>query len=310
MSGRNSEADVSVVIPSYNSRDTILDCLRALLEGQETPPREVIVVDSSSDGTADLIERTYPQVDVVRLERKTHAGIGRNIGARKARGSVIAFTDADCLPAPDWIENVRRLQNGRDEGQPAPIIAGAIGNGTPRSLVGTADWFIEFSNALPGLPAHDVPFAATANLSLPRSVFLETRGFDDSPTGQDMVFGRTLRDRGFRIRYDGRPRVAHRNRQELRPFLRRQYALGRGSALIRRRIALRGAWIVRFPPLIPALFPYRLLQIVRRSLRADVRHAGRLVKASPIILLGVAAWVAGFFRGAVARPTPRAGRSR
>ena len=294
---------VSVVIPSYNSRETILDCLRAVLEQDGVQPDEVIVVDSSADGTADAIRDAFPEPEfpalrLVRLEKRTHAGPGRNIGALAASGDILAFTDADCRPSKDWLLGVLRAQ--AKTAAPA-VVAGAIDNGTPESLVGTADWLIEFSNAFPGLPGHEVSFAATANLALPRETFLSTEGFDDSRTGQDMVFGETLRREGHRVRFDPDIRVAHRNRVKLGHFFRRQFDLGRGSARIRRRLPLGGAWIVRFPFLVPLLVPYRGLQVARRALRSGGPRARALLKTAPLVALGLTAWTAGFLTGTIER---------
>ncbi len=293
------DAGVSVVVPSYNSRRTILDCLRSLVE-QESPALEIIVVDSSDDGTADLIESEFPDVELVRLEQRTHAGIGRNLGAARARGSILAFTDADCIAARDWIASIRRVHGEERE---TPVVAGSIDNGTPESFVGTAEWFLEFSNAFPGLEPHTVHFAATANLSLPATVFRETEGFDDSRTGQDMVFGHTLRDHGYTVRFEPSARIAHRNRTGLRHSLARQFALGEGSARIRRRIALPGAWIARWPILVPALAPWRFWRVATRVARSNRKQLPRFLAVSPIVALGITAWTAGFLRGCLARET-------
>lgn len=294
-----NSADVSVVIPSYNSRDTIIDCLRSILEQEGHPPREVIVVDSSTDGTGELISQTFPEVELVQLEQQTHAGICRNIGARRASGKIVAFTDADCVTSPNWISSIVEAQNA--EGRRARVVAGAIDNGTPNSAVGTAEWFIQFSNAFPGLPPHTVPFAATANLSMPRDLFLDSEGFDDSKTGQDMVFGEMLRRRGRRIEFDARTEVAHRNRSELREFLSRQYILGRGSALIRRRIPLKGHCMVRLPFLVPLLIPYRMYRIVRRVLMTRRSYFPALLRSLPCITAGLGAWSLGFLTGSFGR---------
>lgn len=301
----SDDADVSVVIPSYNSSRTILDCLRSLVE-QESPALEIIVVDSSDDGTADLIEREFPDVELVRLEQRTHAGIGRNLGAARARGSILAFTDADCIAARDWISAIRRVHG---EARETPVIAGSIDNGTPDSLVGTAEWFLEFSNAFPGLDPHTVHFAATANLSLPTAVFRETEGFDNSRTGQDMVFGNTLRDHGYEVRFEPSARIAHRNRTALRHALSRQFALGEGSARIRRRIALPGAWIARWPVLVPALAPWRFWRVASRVARSNRKQLPRFLAVSPLVALGIVAWTAGFLRGSLARESFKNGPS-
>jgi glycosyltransferase involved in cell wall biosynthesis len=71
---------ISVVIPSYNSGLTIRHCLDSVL-GQSGPEdREVILVDSSTDGTDRIVTREYPDVRLFHLARKTDPGSARNIG--------------------------------------------------------------------------------------------------------------------------------------------------------------------------------------------------------------------------------------
>jgi len=92
---------VSVVIPVYNGRKTLPACL-AGLQRQTHIPDEVIVVD---DGSTDGSARVAAQFGVTVLSQENAGpGAARNYGARVARGDVILFIDADCAPAPDWVE--------------------------------------------------------------------------------------------------------------------------------------------------------------------------------------------------------------
>ena len=91
---------LSVVIPSYNAGIYIAECLHSVLAQQDCPPFEVIVVDDgSTDGTAELVERDFP---TVRLIRKPNGGPGsaRNLGVDHARTDVIVFIDADDIMLP------------------------------------------------------------------------------------------------------------------------------------------------------------------------------------------------------------------
>ncbi|MFA5860813.1 MAG: glycosyltransferase, partial [Candidatus Thermoplasmatota archaeon] len=98
--------DVSVVIPCLNERATLDACLDAL-EGQEFPwgRAEVIIVDGgSSDGS-----RQIAQARGVKLLSDCARGPSRarNIGIQAARADIVAFTDADCAPSPDWLARLR-----------------------------------------------------------------------------------------------------------------------------------------------------------------------------------------------------------
>ena len=96
---------VTVVIPAYNAADTLADTLTAL--AAQTIGRDrfavIVVDDGSTDGTAALAERLGATVI-----RQANAGpaTARNAGAAAADCDVVVFTDADCAPAPEFLENI------------------------------------------------------------------------------------------------------------------------------------------------------------------------------------------------------------
>ena len=96
---------ISVVIPALNEEARIAKCLQ-VLKAQTKQPREIIVVDGgSTDKTVSIAE----SFDVQVLQNpKRHAAAARNIGIQAAKGEIIAFTDADCIPAADWVEQIER----------------------------------------------------------------------------------------------------------------------------------------------------------------------------------------------------------
>nr|MBA2449198.1 glycosyltransferase family 2 protein [Chloroflexota bacterium] len=114
---------VSVVIPVFNDPDRLRTCLQAL-EHQTYPKDryEVIVVDNGSAQTVG------PLVDEFRQARSTYEKVpgtaaARNRGIALASGEVLAFTDADCIPAHDWLaKGVPRLLGTPDCG----LLAGHI----------------------------------------------------------------------------------------------------------------------------------------------------------------------------------------
>ena len=77
---------VSVVIPSYNARATIERCLASVLAQELEGGFEVWLVDSSDDGTGELVEERFPGVNLVRFPERTLPGPARNEGIRRARG--------------------------------------------------------------------------------------------------------------------------------------------------------------------------------------------------------------------------------
>ncbi len=88
------EGSHSLVLTTYNRRDEVVRTLERTLALEEHGPL-VVVDNASTDGTADVIRRRWPQVTVHRLDRNQGAA-ARNEGARLTRSPYIAFCDDDC----------------------------------------------------------------------------------------------------------------------------------------------------------------------------------------------------------------------
>ena len=107
-----TKPDVSVVIATYNRCEVLRGALQSLLH-QETAgfAYEVIIVDNNStDDTVGVIEEQRHGVSGCslhyRFEKKQGISHARNNGVAVARAPIIAFTDDDIKPAPDWVAKV------------------------------------------------------------------------------------------------------------------------------------------------------------------------------------------------------------
>jgi glycosyltransferase involved in cell wall biosynthesis len=101
---------VSVVIPTHNRRELLKATLESLFEQSYPKDRyEIIVADNAStDGTEEMIQSLNADAPcALEYFRKGDEGPGvaRNVGIEKARGSIIAFTEDDCIADPHWLEN-------------------------------------------------------------------------------------------------------------------------------------------------------------------------------------------------------------
>ncbi|MBK7296878.1 MAG: glycosyltransferase family 2 protein [Flavobacteriales bacterium] len=94
---------VSVIIPSYNKRDYIVDTI-ASVQAQTYGNWELLVVDDvSTDGTVDLIReiaKSDPRISVDVVDKNSGANRCRNYGLAKAKGHYVIFLDADDQLAP------------------------------------------------------------------------------------------------------------------------------------------------------------------------------------------------------------------
>lgn len=96
---------VSVVIPAYNASRTIEKCLDAISKQSYPSEYEIIVVDDGSkDNTKELIKR-FGKVKYIYKENSGPAA-ARNVGWKAASGDVIVFTDSDCVPEENWLEEI------------------------------------------------------------------------------------------------------------------------------------------------------------------------------------------------------------
>lgn len=98
----------SVIIPTYHRNDLLAKCLDCLAPNVQTLPPdkyEVIVTDDGCETTAEqMTHERYRWAKWVAGPCKGPAA-NRNNGAMYAQGEWLAFTDDDCLPDPQWLEN-------------------------------------------------------------------------------------------------------------------------------------------------------------------------------------------------------------
>src|SRR5438876_11919085 len=78
---------LSIIIPTYNARELLADCLRSIYQNPPSEPCEVIVVDdASADGTSEMVAARFPQVRLLRNEVNRHYASSNNRAIQHARG--------------------------------------------------------------------------------------------------------------------------------------------------------------------------------------------------------------------------------
>lgn len=110
---------LSVIIPVYNEEMIIGRCLGSLLK-QEGVDFEIIVVDdSSTDHTYSIVAEKQKRYKKIRLFKQKHLGSGsaRNLGAKKAKGDILVFVDADMTFAKDFLFDLTKpIRDGLSRG--------------------------------------------------------------------------------------------------------------------------------------------------------------------------------------------------
>jgi GT2 family glycosyltransferase len=231
-----------VVIPVKDDAARLRLCLEGLAR-QSLPPEalEAVVVDNGSADDPGAVVAAFPFARFAR-EGKPGASAARNTGLALARGGIIAFTDADCLPDPGW------LRAGLDRLAAYPggaLLAGRIEVVPLRPGRPTALELFDMAHAFDQrLFVARWGFGATANVFVSRPAAEAVGGFDERIPyyGEDVDFCRRVAAAGWPVAYEAGAVVRHPARGDwaslrvrLERTIRAAYA-GRDSTL--RRLAL------------------------------------------------------------------------
>jgi hypothetical protein len=236
---------VSVIVPARNAAGRIGDLLDALSRQTASGLHEVVVVDDGSeDATADVVRRAGT-ARLVSTGWPVGAYEARNLGIETARGGVLAFTDADCVPARDWIE--RGLAAFERTG--ADLLAGRFDAplGHRPSAAAVIDLTHNYDQERYAAEGH----SAAGNLWVRRGVIERIGAFDRGlRSGGDTEFGLRAVAAGFRLEYAPEVVVRHELIDSVWTLAKRYFRLGlgraqRGSADVRARIARREPYVSR-----------------------------------------------------------------
>ena len=293
--GRRSDApQVSVVIPSYNSARHVARCLTALRAQSTKRPFEVILVDSSDDGADQIVAEGFPEVILFHFQGRRSVGAARNIGVEKASGDFILFVDTDCVPGPNWIDQLCAAI--RDFGVDG--VGGTVSNGTPWSIGGCVGYYLEFFRflAYEGEP-RATPYLLGGNCGFRREVF-QTARYSDQSVGDDFTFNWQLLNRGRELLFFPAITVRHVNRTKLARVLSYQYKLGKGACAYRRHLSPRIMRVLERIPVLVVFMPAGVMAwiggtVLRRRGFLEFLKFGALL---PFALVANCLWAAGFFR--------------
>ena len=193
--GEDQALRFSVIIPVFNRSGPLHQLLDALAK-QKFPREdfEVLVCDDGSTEDISAVVQTAAETSKLQVTclRQSWSGPGgaRNLGLSHAKGELIAFTDSDCIPAPDWLAAFDRAFASPD----IKIAGGSIAYRDAEHLSGRCINFLNASTlggaggADPRSRVHMDYYPRTMNLAVRRSLALTAGGFPPYGNGEDVVF--------------------------------------------------------------------------------------------------------------------------
>jgi len=219
----------SIIVPTFDRPQALAACVQALRELDYPHDRmEIIVVDDGS--RIPVVTSDYHREKIAStVFRQANAGpaAARNLGARHARGDILAFTDDDCRPAPSWLRELARSFHDA----PTGLIGGRTVNRVDNSLCSAASQMIvDEAYAYFSSRNSDLRFFASNNMALSAKLFREIGGFDPSfRTSEDRELCDRWIGRGQPLAYSPEALVYHHHYLTLPAFCRQHFNYGRGA---------------------------------------------------------------------------------
>ena len=211
------------MVPAWNAAALLPRLFDAL--GKQTVEHEVLVVDAaSSDETAAVARASGASVVAA---QKRNRSLARNLGVAAASGDAIAFTDADCLPVPGWVEALEGC-----------LASWPLASGPVRMTTGPDPNMAERFDVLWRYPQERYTaagLATSANLAIRRGAFDAVGGFDlRHHHGEDTDLCLRALDSGFALGWCPAAEIAHPAATSLRAVARRGFENGASARRLAR----------------------------------------------------------------------------
>jgi len=285
---------MSVVVASHNARASIRECLSVLVGQRQHDDVEILVVDNSHDGSAEIVKDDFPDVRVMMAPPSALIPELWGLGMRESRGSIIAITTAHFVPAADWVDAMLEAQEGA-----AAAVGGAIENAQPASPVDWAVYFCRYSQYMLPFGRGSVREIAGDNASYKRTHIEHCRhvwwnGF------WELAVHAELRKTGLQLLLVPSVVVFHHRSFGVRSFMTQRFRHGMQFG---RQRALWVRWhqralYIALSPAIPVVFLVR----IARQVFGKRRNRAKFVLSLPPLVLFLLAWSCGELLGYVRGP--------
>lgn len=274
------EPKVSIVVAVKDGASNVPALLDALKE-RDGDTEVILCYAGAPDSNEDLSQFSFSAETLVPTLWSE--------GILRARGSRVALTTAQFVPACDWLDRLQATDLRRWAG-----VGGAIDNDPAASPRNWAIFFLRYSAFAPPLPAGDTDEIAADNAVYDRAAILEhadlLRGGFWEPS-----FHRRFRNAGKKLALDPDLVVVHHGTVSARSFARQRHLHGRAYGIERAQRAglAPNVLLLLSSPVVPAVL---LGRIVAR-IAGRPRYRAKLLVALPWLVRFTFAWAMGEARG-------------
>ncbi|TVR83231.1 MAG: mycofactocin system glycosyltransferase [Rhodospirillales bacterium] len=227
---------VSIIVAAHGRPTATRACVQSLLVLDY--PREqveILVVDDASDPPLADALAGLP-VRYMRLDHNSGQSAARNLAAAEAEGTLLAFTDNDCVSSPGWLRDLLAWFGDPD----VAVVGGRVIAPAPNGRVAAFEAVrspLDMGSTTGAVgPAEAIAYLPTCNLIVRRDAFLAVGGFSaDMRVGEDVDFVWRLAQHGHRAHYASVEGITHDHRARLGELLRRRADYGASEADLQRR---------------------------------------------------------------------------
>lgn len=244
---------VSIIVPVYNHTDFLAKCLESLsAQSLPTSEFEVLVVDNGSDDSPKSLVEKYAFARFA-IEERPGSFAARNKGLSMASAPVLAFTDADCLPDPHWLEcALDAIETDSSIGVVAGRIDVVARDPDNPTTIELYDMVYRFDQRRRVALSNGV---VTANMVTRQDVFDVVGPFNDSlMSGADAEWSQRAAAAGYNVQYADDVVVVHPARTSLEEVLR-QARRRAGGRLDMRATGNRSGMIAKLLSAVKRILP-------------------------------------------------------
>jgi glycosyltransferase involved in cell wall biosynthesis len=291
-------ANLSVVIPSYNSTKTLKRTIPSIMLQDQSLIQEVIIVDSSDDGKMATFMQNYSAYQKLRFivsGVRIMPAMQRNIGAQASQGRLLLFLDADVVLEPDYI---RKIVEHYNQGYLAGCGSVVLHSTQRRKAISVAQYYMQLNEYLPIGGDRPIDFPTGCNNFCDRDLFNAVGGFPELRAAEDVLYGLAIKERAL-FWFVPEAKVAHIFREDWSSFYKNQAMLGQYVARYRKQRSASFTLSGIMPLLLsPAFYAFKLLRIMLRIAKSGWSNILRFLWCSPYFLVGLAFWTIGFTKEA------------
>jgi hypothetical protein len=95
-----------VIVPNYNGLENLRECLQSLRELQYKNFKVTVVDNGSTDGSCEMVDSAFGEVNVIRLKKRVGYGQAVNEGIRNCTAKYVALLDNDACVDPAWLTEI------------------------------------------------------------------------------------------------------------------------------------------------------------------------------------------------------------